>query len=319
MNWALDDAPMLRTEKGRPDTTARHVLQVLGEHARPDGTNSHPSILRMQYRTGYDRTTVQRALRRLEKGGLIRKDGSVDGRTRWRLAMDQVRPKTDWSDLEREEDGFRAAAAERKRRSRSKNVTHAESVTVTDSKGVTVTDAESVTGDVTDSAPSRHALKVRPSRTQCRPNHQQPSVNQLHKDSCEPSAHESEPSDSALFDSPASGTEATDEQQEDIDFAAFYAIYPRKIAKGNARKAFDAAVKRGAKTADLIAAAAAHRDNWARCKTETRFIPHPASWLNGERYDDELPAQTAQRPTGTNGYDGPWTGPVDHSAYYEDM
>ena len=318
MNWAMDDAPMLRTEKGKPDTTARHVLQVLGEHARPDGTNAHPSILRMQFRTGYDRTTVQRALRRLEKAGLIRRNGSVDGRTRWQLAMDLIRPKTDWSDLEREEDDFRAAATERKRRSRSKGVTHSTPVTVTDSKGVTVTDAESVTADVTDSTPSRHALKVRPSRTQRRPNHQQPSDNQLQKDSCAPPAHESEPADSTLFNSPASEADATDGQQEDIDFAAFYAIYPRKVAKGNARKAFAAAVKRGVKSAALIAAAQAHRDHWARCRTETRFIPHPTTWLNGERYDDELPAATADQQSGATGYQ-PWRNPEDQSAYYEEL
>lgn len=319
MNWAMDDAPMPRTEKGKPDTTGRHVLQALAEHARSDGSNSHPSVLRIQYRTGYDRTTVQRALRRLESAGLIKQDGTVDSRKRWRLAMHLVRPESDWADLEREENDFRAAAAERKRRSRSKGVTHAESVTVTDSKGVTVTDAESVTGDVTDFAPSRHALNASPSRTERRPNHQQPSVNQLPKDSCEPAAHESDVGKPSLFDEQAASVELTEEQQQNIDFAAFYAAYPRKVGKGNARKAFAAAVKRGAKSADLVAASAAHRDNWARCRTEMRFIPHPATWLNGERYDDELPAPSALRATGTGGYEGPWTEPEDPSDYDGDL
>ncbi|MCY0916983.1 hypothetical protein OS965_02180 [Streptomyces sp. H27-G5] len=299
MNWAMDDAPMSRTEKGKPDTTGRHILQVLAEHARSDGSNSHPSILRIQYRTGYDRTTVQRALRRLEKAALIERDGTVDGRTRWQLAMGMVRPATDWADLEREENEYRAAAAGRKRRSRSKEVTDSTSVTVTGGESVTVTHSESVTSDVTDSAPSRHALNAQPSRTQRRPNHQQPSVNQLHKDSCAPSAHERDSAPQPLFASPASSAEPNSEQQQEIDFAAFYAIYPRKIAKGNARKAFAAAVKRGAKPADLIAAAAAHRDNWVRCKTESRFIPHPTTWLNGERYDDELPNPSAFQSSGS--------------------
>ena len=61
VTWAMDHAPMPRTEKGKPDTTARHVLQALAEHASPTGTDAHPSVLRIQYRTGYDRTTVQRA------------------------------------------------------------------------------------------------------------------------------------------------------------------------------------------------------------------------------------------------------------------
>lgn len=193
VTWAMDRAPMPRTEKGKPDTTARHVLQVLAEHASPNGTDAHPSVLRIQYRTGYDRTTVQRALRRLEKAGLIAKDGTREGRTRYKLALELRRPETDWSDLEREEDEFRAAAAERKRRSRAKTVTHSESVTVTDAEGVTVTDGKSVTSDVTHSESVRHALKVRSSRTQRRPNHQQPSV-------------DSQPASAALFADPdASG------------------------------------------------------------------------------------------------------------------
>ncbi|MGW9245799.1 helix-turn-helix domain-containing protein [Streptomyces badius] len=288
VDWAMDKAPMPRTEKGKPDTTGRHVLQVLAEYANPAGANTHPSVLRIQFRTGYDRTTVQRALRRLEKAGLIRRDGSVDSRTRWQLAMEMVRPASDWTDLEREETEYRAAAAERKRRSRSKGVTGAESVTVTDAKPVTVTDAESVTGDVTDSAPSRHALNAQPSRTQRRPNHQQPPVNQLHKDSCPPPASEPDPGPQSLFDEPNAPIQPTAKQQQDADFDAWYALYPRKENRGKARLAFAAAVKKGVKPDYLITALHKHRDHWVACKTETKFIPHPTTWLNGERYDDEL-------------------------------
>lgn len=161
----MDDAPMLRTDKGKPDTTARHVLQVLAEHARPDGTNSHPSVLRIQYRTGYDRTTVQRALRRLEIGELIFKTGTVEGRTKYRLALRARRPETDWAALEREEEAGRAAVAERVRKHRAKRVTDSTPVTVTDSASVTegpVTHSASVSNGrrvryVTDSASVRNA------------------------------------------------------------------------------------------------------------------------------------------------------------------
>lgn len=154
MTWAMDDAPMLRTDKGRPDSTARHVLQVLAEYARPDGTNSHPSVLRIQYRTGYDERTVQRALRRLETSGLIKMTGSVQGRTKWRLMLSLKRPEFDWAELEAEAEEAKRAAAERQRRSRAKRVTHSESVTVTHSDDVTE-------GDVTHSDDVSHALKVR--------------------------------------------------------------------------------------------------------------------------------------------------------------
>jgi hypothetical protein len=161
----MDRAPMLRTDKGRPDTTARHVLSVLAEHANSQGRNSHPSLARIQYRTGYDRRTAQRALRRLEAGGLIAKDGVVDGRTRWRLAMHLQRPESDWEEIEAAEDADRARVAERVRKHRAKKVTHAEGVTETDSASVTepdVTHSDDVTGpDVTHSASVRNGSKVR--------------------------------------------------------------------------------------------------------------------------------------------------------------
>jgi hypothetical protein len=154
VKWAMDDAPMLRTPAGKPDTTARHVLQAMAEHANSKGQNCHPSVTRVQYRTGYDRRTVQRAQRRLEDAKLIIPDGTVQDRNRYRLAMNVVRDPSDWDELEREEQDSRAAAAERKRRSRARRVTHSNDVTVTDEKCVT-------DPDVTHSESGRHALEMR--------------------------------------------------------------------------------------------------------------------------------------------------------------
>ncbi|MFI8300035.1 helix-turn-helix domain-containing protein [Streptomyces nigra] len=162
VTWAMDDAPMLRTEKDRPDSTARHVLQVLAEHARSDGSNAHPSVVRIQYRTGYDERTVQRALRRLEAGGLIKQQGTVQGRKKWRLQMHLKRSEFDWAELEAEAEEAKKQAAERQRRARQKRVTHSEAVTVTHGESVTVTHSDGVTeGDVTHSESVSHALSVR--------------------------------------------------------------------------------------------------------------------------------------------------------------
>ncbi|MFD3638260.1 helix-turn-helix domain-containing protein [Streptomyces griseus] len=286
VDWAMDKAPMPRTEKGKPDTTARHVLQVLAEHAEPDGTNAHPSVLRIQFRSGYDRSTIQRALRRLETAQLISKDGVRDGRTRWRLSMHMERPESDWADLEREEDDFRAAAAERKRRSRSMGVTHAKSVTVTDSESVTVTHAESVTADVTHATPSRHALKVRPSRTERSPNHQQPSDNQLHKDSSSPPAQQNTaatPDEAKPAGKPRTAKPAQDEHLD--AFGAFWLNYPKKKAREEAKKAWVAALKRGADPERMVTAAAEYARE--RVGQEAQYTKHPATWLNKGCYDDE--------------------------------
>jgi DNA-binding transcriptional ArsR family regulator len=171
----MDDAPMLLTEKGKPDTTSRGVLQALAEHAHKDGSGARPSVMRLQYRTGYDRRTVQRALRRLEDAELIVAEGVIRGCTLYRLMLDKIRPASDWAALETEEERLREAAAARKRKSRAKTVTHSDDVMVTPLNDVTppmsrtlrpdVTHSDDVTeGDVT------HSDSVM-SRTQCRPNH----------------------------------------------------------------------------------------------------------------------------------------------------
>ncbi|MFJ5644103.1 helix-turn-helix domain-containing protein [Streptomyces sp. NPDC093223] len=297
VDWAMDHAPMLRTEKGKPDTTARHVLQVLAEHASPTGANAHPSVLRIQYRTGYDRATIQRALRRLEKAQLIVKDGAREGRTRYKLAMELRRPTSDWSDLEREEDGLRAAAAERKRRSRSKTVTHAESVTVTH--------GESVTADVTHAESVRHALKVRPSRTERSPNHQQPSDNQLHKDSSSRPAGEDEPA-------------------EDLHLAAFGAFwinYPRKRNREEAKQAWIAAIRRGIDPQHMVDSA--QRYARERAGEDAQFTKYPATWLNKGCYDDEPDPQP--EPNGrpqlkaVSGGWRPFQNPENHDVYDEPL
>lgn len=75
---------------------------------------------------------------------------------------------------------------------------------------------------------------------------------------------------------------------EDPDFAAFWAPYPRKIGKGQARKAYRAAViGRHVDPKAIIVACEHFRDEVRRLRTEQQFVPHPATWLNGERYGDE--------------------------------
>ncbi|MGW8679582.1 helix-turn-helix domain-containing protein [Streptomyces sp. NPDC055817] len=312
VTWAMDRAPMPRTEKGKPDTTGRHVLQVLAEHASPTGTGAHPSVLRIQYRTGFDRATVQRALRRLEKAGLIAKDGVREGRTRYKLALHLTRPETDWSDLEREEDDLRTAAAERKRRSRAKGVTHAESVTVTDGEDVTVTHGESVTADVTHTESVRHALKVRSSRTERSPNHQQPSDNQLLKDSS-PAADRDEPQAPAARPANKTGSKKTDHHLE--AFGAFLIVYPKKRDKEAAKKAWIAAIERGADPARIVEAAKAYAQE--RKNELPKYTKYPATWLNKGCYDDEPdpePGKPDLRSVGGRRHQ-PYQPPTDDSVY----
>ncbi|SCL43327.1 hypothetical protein GA0074692_6823 [Micromonospora pallida] len=79
VQWALDEAPMLRTKAGLPDTTARAVLVARAERADEFGRDTHASIADVIWRTGFDERTIQRAELRLEAAGLLVPDGT----TRW--------------------------------------------------------------------------------------------------------------------------------------------------------------------------------------------------------------------------------------------
>lgn len=80
------------------------------------------------------------------------------------------------------------------------------------------------------------------------------------------------------------------------EFEAWWKVYPRRDDKGHARKAFVTARKK-ISLAELIAAA---RKFTVQCAgSEKRFIPLPATWLNGERWGDA--ALTVRAPSGPSG------------------
>jgi uncharacterized protein YdaU (DUF1376 family) len=73
-------------------------------------------------------------------------------------------------------------------------------------------------------------------------------------------------------------------------FDAWWDFYPRKAGKDAARKAYAMALKRGATDADL--ALGLQRQRWP---DEVRFIPHPATWLNQGRWQDDPDASAPSR------------------------
>lgn len=70
------------------------------------------------------------------------------------------------------------------------------------------------------------------------------------------------------------------------DFERMWEMYPRKVGKGAARKAF-AKVVRTVPTSDFVNAYFRALERWERDKTELQFIPHLATWLNQERWSDD--------------------------------
>ena len=71
-------------------------------------------------------------------------------------------------------------------------------------------------------------------------------------------------------------------------FDEFWAIYPRKVGKISAKRTFD----RIAPSRELLDEMISAVDHQSRCDQWTRdggrFIPHPATWLGREGWNDEL-------------------------------
>lgn len=78
-------------------------------------------------------------------------------------------------------------------------------------------------------------------------------------------------------------------------FDEFWSVYPRKESKGHARKAFASALKKS-DPETIIGAARVFADRVRG--SEKKFIAHPATWLNGERWEDEQHNDTAAEEGG---------------------
>ena len=70
-------------------------------------------------------------------------------------------------------------------------------------------------------------------------------------------------------------------------FETFWKEYPKKVGKGAARTAFAKAIKK-AKLETLIEAVRKQRQGSQWKKDEGRYIPNPSTWLNQERWEDEV-------------------------------
>jgi len=72
----------------------------------------------------------------------------------------------------------------------------------------------------------------------------------------------------------------------DAEFEKFWQAYPRKKDKGDARKAWEQVKTIRPLTADLVKAVIVQKstDDWTQ--DGGRYIPYPATWLRGERWED---------------------------------
>lgn len=77
------------------------------------------------------------------------------------------------------------------------------------------------------------------------------------------------------------------------DFDEFWSLYPRRISKRTAQKAWDKETKQ---TAPAVIIAGLRRQLPYLTSKDPQFIPHASTWLNQARWEDET--QTIQRNSG---------------------
>lgn len=72
-------------------------------------------------------------------------------------------------------------------------------------------------------------------------------------------------------------------------FQRFWVSYPRKVAKTAAIQAWNRLAPDEKLLRQILKSLDAYRQSESWTKDGGRFIPHPATWLNGRRFEDELP------------------------------
>lgn len=97
---------------------------------------------------------------------------------------------------------------------------------------------------------------------------------------------------------PSRASRPKTDAEADPRFSQFWEVYPRKVAKAGAAKAFEKLDPSPELLVKILAAVAvqSRSDQWL--KDGGAFIPHPATWLNGRRWEDQaVTAVVAPRST----------------------
>ena len=74
-----------------------------------------------------------------------------------------------------------------------------------------------------------------------------------------------------------------EDQQPPVEFDRFWSAYPRKVAKAAAQRAWKKI--KNVHISAILDSLAEQAPQW----TDPQFIPHPATWLNQARWNDEQP------------------------------
>lgn len=78
------------------------------------------------------------------------------------------------------------------------------------------------------------------------------------------------------------------------DFNVFWSEYPRKVGKKKAREAFFKIKPGQAKFRTIMSALQVHKTTADWTKDGGKWIPHPTTWINGERWEDEIQIESGE-------------------------
>ncbi|MGW6703563.1 hypothetical protein ACWGDE_01535 [Streptomyces sp. NPDC054956] len=118
---------------------------------------------------------------------------------------------------------------------------------------------------------------------------------------------------------PRAGAKTGQQKNHHLEaFGAFWSNYPLKKAYEDAKKAWIAAIERGADPKRMVDGAQAYARE--RRDQDPKFTKHPATWLNKGCYDDEPVESTRPQLRAVSG-DGsrPFQNPTDDSVWDEDL
>ena len=76
--------------------------------------------------------------------------------------------------------------------------------------------------------------------------------------------------------------------REPSRFPDWWSIWGKKKAKGDAEKAYKAAVPKKISHDDLMTKTRAYWDHVKASGTDLQYVPYPATWLRAEQWDDDL-------------------------------
>lgn len=100
---------------------------------------------------------------------------------------------------------------------------------------------------------------------------------------------------------------SSEKAKREEQFNQFWEVYPRKVGKQAARKAFDKVPV--SVWPKLVPAVEAQKRSYQWTREGGQFVPHPATWLNQGRWDDDVdpvkPAPTNKKVLSATEYEAP--------------